>query len=185
MGAKKEFDFGALQGLIQEAAVKSLQQVLQHHRTAEICAFALYSDSDASTVLPSADERESRDRRLAEHNGDPVYKFSPAEWSLEAEGADFFEEVCDLLQAELDENEDDDLWHEWFAEGVYGACVDALEAVLGMDPLASLRRDPGFLVTFHAAPGLEDPAQAHRIIQRLNSPQIVAEHAAWLPLWGA
>jgi len=185
MEAKKKFDFVALRVLIEGAAVKSLQQILRHHPASRLCAFALYSDSDASTVLPSADERESRDERLAEHNGDLAYKFNPSEWSLEAEGADFFTEVCDLLQAELDENEDDDLWHEWFAEGVYGACVDALEAALRMEPLASLRKDSGFLVTFHAAPGLEEPEQAHRIIQRLNPPQIVVEHAAWLPLWGA
>lgn len=94
------FDFQALQDKIVAASVQAFKEVSARVEPEAVRAFALYSDEGAMTVCPAFATQRFFDELRDEDPDEALdYKYSTAEWPLEAEGAeDAFEDICTLVR---------------------------------------------------------------------------------------
>ncbi len=92
-------DFEILKQQIEEAAKKAFLEVYEKHGAEEIYCFALYSDEGAMTVCPAANTMKVMED--VDEDDALYYKYEPAEWTYEMEGADKeFNDICTQLRAE-------------------------------------------------------------------------------------
>jgi len=115
-----------VQEAIKRAAEAAFQSVRLAHPEDRFCGYALYSDADGSTVCPSVNTVAHFERIVQSGPADSeYYRWSPAEWRYEFEGAEHFSTVFASL-AELAKNTDD-TFRPKLKNMVYEACVGALE----------------------------------------------------------
>jgi hypothetical protein len=162
----RSFDFAALKRRLVAASRMAFKEVCTTHPDDEVSAFALYSDEGAMTVCPAFDLASSDPQ-------DPDARFSPAEWALEAVGAeDEFEAICETVGRGVARAAS----FAKFKARLFETCIGALE---------TLRRDGDLqlcvLVMFAVSDAEWNPASERRVFQRLNKRSRHArEFARWI-----
>ncbi len=163
-----------VQEAIKRAAEKAFQSVRRSHPQERFCGYALYSDADAMTVCPSVNT-EAHFARMVRSNPSNAeyYRWSPAEWSYEFEGAEHFSSVIATL-ADLAENTDDTS-RKNFKNMVYENCVVVLEQMRAEGFFSDIE-EPGVLV-FTVSDSFST-CESHWI-DRLNSENSATQFRRW------
>jgi hypothetical protein len=175
-------DFEILKQEIENAAKKAFLEMYEKHGAENIYSFALYSDEGAMTVCPASNTLEELD---TEDEDDALYyKYEPAEWTYEMEGADKeFNKICAKLRAELDKNGDDNDWFEDFQAKLYTTCIEVLEKLKNEDFFKQITGKDVFL--FFTVSDYEfDKKDLKEIITRLNDNEYKTEYLEWMDTWG-
>ena len=124
-------DFPALEQDIRAAARTAFAELSARAAPEPLCAFALYSDDGAMTVCPAANTATHLQAAVAENPefGDDS-EFSTAEWKYEGEGADAaFDAICGRLAQQVMALDEDGPAFADFRQGVFGACLRALQSL--------------------------------------------------------
>lgn len=83
---------------VLSASMSAIEQFRAEFPNTLVCGFALYSDADARTLAPSFNTHDHLNCVQAEYPDEWQYfKWSPAEWSHEAYGGEFFNDLSKLL----------------------------------------------------------------------------------------
>ncbi|MCF7532922.1 DUF4303 domain-containing protein [Pseudomonas petrae] len=83
---------------VLNASMGAIEQFRADFPNTQVCGFALYSDADARTLAPSFNTQDHLTRVEAEYPDEGQYfKWSPAEWSHEAYGGEFFNDLSKML----------------------------------------------------------------------------------------
>ncbi|MBN9298718.1 MAG: DUF4303 domain-containing protein [Filimonas sp.] len=175
-------NFEILKQKIEAAARKAFIEMYDQHNAEGIYAFALYSDEGAMTVCPSTNtlkHLESADKEDLDY-----YKFEPAEWKYEMQGADDdFNSICDELREELDKNEDNDEWFKDFQKRLYDTCIEVLEKLKQENFFRNITGKDIYL-TFTASEYEFSNKQSKDIVTRLNDNEYRTEYLNWMKSWG-
>ena len=180
MSADSTFDFSRLQDAIVAAARSALAEVAARQPHDPIRAFALYSDAGAMTVCPAM-APASYFERIREDEPDDVdyYRFTPAEWPFEGEGAAAaFDAICHTLRTHLKQLPGDRFGS--FKARLMDTCEQSLQA-LRAEKLGELGDDFLWLVTIS-----DDDEPAHVCVprmRRLNANQVAEAFEAWAQTW--
>lgn len=175
------FDFPGLESKMEAAARKAFTEICNAHAAEEIYAFALYSDEGAMTVCPAANTLK---HLVQQDQADlPYYKFEPAEWKYEMEGADSeFDDISDALRTEVLKDHADEEWFPSFREQLFTSCITVLEKLKEENFFHSVAGRDIFL-TFSVS-GYDFPQNdLAEIISRLNTPAYSAEYLQWMKTW--
>ncbi|UKB84902.1 DUF4303 domain-containing protein [Chryseobacterium sp. MEBOG06] len=174
-------DFEILKGQIENAAKKAFLEMYEKHGTEGICSFALYSDEGAMTVCPATNTLEMLE--TVDEDDILYYKYEPAEWAYEMEGAHHeFEEICTRLRAALDENEEDDQWFGDFQAQLYSTCIEVLEKLKDENFFTQITGKDIF-VTFTVSDYEFQNEDLEKIIIRLNDNEYKNEYLEWMATW--
>ncbi|AZA82490.1 hypothetical protein C1637_08155 [Chryseobacterium lactis] len=174
-------NFEILKEQIEKAAKKAFLEIYEQHGSENIYSFALYSDEGAMTVCPASNTLEML--KHADENDQLYYKYEPAEWAYEMEGAhDEFNEICTQLRTELEKNEDDD-WFYDFQSKLYSVCTDVLEKLKKENFFSSITGRDIFLIFTVTDYEFEDK-DLKDIIIRLNDNEYKDEYLEWMNTWG-
>ncbi len=87
---------------IRDAARETYRALLAKHPDERFYAFALYTDSGAMTVVPSANSEEGLQRvrkqmEIGDEESAPEFTWSTGEWAYESAEADAFNPLCKRL----------------------------------------------------------------------------------------
>ncbi|WP_024680893.1 DUF4303 domain-containing protein [Pseudomonas syringae] len=165
-----KIDIGKLEENIRVAIEKVITRILAEFPKDEICAFALYSDSDARTLAPSFNLKAHLDTMQAEDPDDKTYyKWSPAEWSHEFYGADFFDDISKEL-ARFSDAAGEGKSFELYRKEIFEVCVNVL------NEFKSKLSDSIFVFT---VTDFDDIAQETSWIKTLNSTGEAMEFEKW------
>ena len=177
-GSAAVFDVQCFQQDLAAAARAALAEVAARAPHDPIRAFALYTDSGAMTVCPAM-APASYFARIAEEEPDDVdyYRFTPAEWPYEAEGAQAeFWALCSQLRAHLKRLSPDGF--EPFKARLLDTCEQCVRALRDEhDPSAD------FLWLVAVSDDTEPASVCVPRVQRLNAPLIAQAFAAWAATW--
>ncbi len=175
-------DFEILKQQIENAARKAFLEVYEKHGAEGVYSFALYSDEGAMTVCPAANTKKAIE--MAEEEDALYYKYEPAEWTYEMEGADEeFNEICTQLRAELDKHDDDDQWFESFQTQLYTACIEVLEKLKNENFFTKITGKDIFLI-FTVSDYEFEKKELQELIIRLNDNEYKSEYLNWMATWG-
>lgn len=174
------FHFEHLGQAILAAARAAFAEISERHPTDPVRAFALYTDSGAMTVCPSM-APASYFARIPQDEPDDVdyYRFSPAEWPLECEGAaSAFDAICSQLRGQLEQLPDGGFGA--FKARLIETCVQSLE-VLRREMHGETGDEFLWLVTVSDE---DEPAPARNArVRRLNAPGVAHAFEAWSSTW--
>ncbi|KPZ10248.1 DUF4303 domain-containing protein [Pseudomonas syringae group genomosp. 3] len=121
-------DIDNLKEKIRVAVELAIESISIKFPKEEICAFALYSDSDARTLAASFNLKAHLNSLQAEDPGDKVYyKWSPAEWSHESYEVHLFDDISSKL-AKLSDTLGEGENFEQYRKTIFESCVCVLEA---------------------------------------------------------
>ncbi|MEW6304747.1 MAG: DUF4303 domain-containing protein [Verrucomicrobiota bacterium] len=110
----------ALQSAIAEAARKVFTELRAAHAKETFYAFALYTNTEASSISATANTEEGLIRRAREYEAREkrglqeharTLRWNPADWAYHCAGEEHFEEAQDILDArpgDLDDDDDND-----------------------------------------------------------------------------
>ncbi|WP_312302478.1 DUF4303 domain-containing protein [Chryseobacterium sp.] len=175
-------DFEILKQQIEDAAKKAFLEMYEKHSREQVYSFALYSDEGAMTVCPAANTLKMLE--AADEDDALYYKYEPAEWAYEMEGADDeFNAICSLLRAELDQHREDDEWFEDFQARLYSVCVEVLEKLKNEDFFRQITGQDIFLI-FTVSDYEFEKQDLKNIIVRLNDNEYKSEYLEWMDTWG-
>lgn len=174
-------DFEILKQQIEAAAKKAFLEMYEKHGAEQIYSFALYSDEGAMTVCPATNTLQMLD----EEDDDLLYyKYEPAEWTYEMEGAnDYFNEICTRLRSELDQNSENDEWFEDFQAKLYTACIEVLEKLKNENFFRQITGRDIFLI-FTVSDYEFEKQDLKNIIISLNDNEYKREYLEWMDTWG-
>lgn len=177
-----DFDFAELQADLESASKLALAEISTAYPDEVLCAFSLYSDSGAMTACVTVNTVSNLKRHQDENPDDQAYyKFSPAEWHYELQGAqDEVSQICRRLYAAVIDNEDEE-WLERFRESLFETCVKALENLRNEGVFSHLGSD--FLLVFAVSDSDPDPMVELANLSRLNSEANINELKAWQQTW--
>lgn len=176
-------DFDLLRDQIEAAVKCAFMELHQQHAADGIYAFALYSDGGAMTVCPSTNTLKHLD------NADPddlaYYKFEPAEWKFEMQGAQpAFNEICARLLQEsrsLDDDDNEEAF-EAFRDRLFATCVDVLEKLKNEEFFTQIFGRDVFLM-FTVSDYDFEPEDVAAVVERLNDNAYKAEYLDWMKTW--
>jgi Domain of unknown function (DUF4303) len=174
-------NFEILKQKIEHATKQAFIEIFEKHGAEEIYAFALYSDEGAMTVCPSTNTL----KHLATADQDDLayFKFEPAEWKYEMQGADkAFNAICDELRQAVFENEDDEAWFKPFQKQLFDTCIDVLERLKNESFFRQVTGNDIFL-TFTVSDYEFKNKEIKNIINRLNSSEYKTEYLDWMKTW--
>ncbi|WP_336664284.1 DUF4303 domain-containing protein [Elizabethkingia meningoseptica] len=175
-------DFEILQQKIEDATKKAFLEIYKKAASEEVYAFALYSDEGAMTVCPSANTLKHLDK--AETDDLAYYKFEPAEWKYEMQGAEEdFNEISASLRKELDEHGNDDEWFMEFQDKLFEICVEVLEKLKNENFFSRITGKDIFL-TFTISDYDINNKYIRNLISRLNDNHYKKEYYDWMKSWG-
>jgi hypothetical protein len=184
-------DFEALAQKIESATRAAFKEMFQQHGGEDIYAFALYSDEGAMTVCPSTNTVAFLNGLSAEAKEElPYYKFEPAEWAYEMQGADdAFNQISKALYTELTKNSyqneyEEEAVFDTFRQGLYDCCIAVLEKLKAEDFFNSLAGKEIFLL-FTASEYEFPKSELADIVKRLNNDVYEQEYLAWMKTWSA
>ena len=178
-----EFDFESLKARIEQATKNAFIEIFNQHRDEEIYAFALYSDEGAMTVCPSTNTR----KHLEKVSADDVwyYKFEPAEWKYEMQGADEeFNAISKTVAAEVARRNDSDSHFFEFRKKLFACCIDVLMKLKSENFFKSVVGEDIFL-TFSVSDYEFERHDIEKIIRTLNNDQYIKEYNNWMKTWGS
>jgi len=171
-------DFKKLALKIEVATRQAFSEMVKLHGSEGIYGFALYSDEGAMTVCPSTNTL----KHLAESdpNDRLYYKYEPATWKYEMEGADeAFEEISSLLNGEVMANEEDEDWFDDFQKKLFETCVKVLEK-LKNEGFFKKTAGKDIFLTFTVSDYDFEPRDMERIAKRLNDNAYTKEYVNWI-----
>lgn len=175
-------DFEILKQQIEEAAKKAFLEVYEKHGAEEIYCFALYSDEGAMTVCPAANTMKVMED--VDEDDALYYKYEPAEWTYEMEGADKeFNDICCQLRAELNRHDDDDQWFEGFQTQLFSTCIEVLEKLKNENFFTKITGKDIFLI-FTVSDYEFEKKDLKDLIIRLNDNEYKSEYLNWMATWG-
>ncbi|WP_263265152.1 DUF4303 domain-containing protein [Pseudomonas sp. RIT-PI-S] len=88
------FDLDALEENLRLASLKTIKNILSIVPESDVCGFALYSDIDIESLAPAFNTKKHLQAMQIEDPDDSLYyKWSPAEWSHEFFGAEYFGDI--------------------------------------------------------------------------------------------
>ncbi|MBE4950907.1 DUF4303 domain-containing protein [Chryseobacterium culicis] len=174
-------DFEILKQQIENAAKKAFLEVYEKHGAEEIYSFALYSDEGAMTVCPAANTMKAMEN--ADEDDALYYKYEPAEWTYEMEGADEdFNKICAQLRTELYKHDDDDQWFEGFQAKLYSTCIEVLEKLKNENFFTNITGKEIFLI-FTVSDDEFEKKDLQDLIIRLNDNEYKGEYLDWMANW--
>lgn len=180
MNTDSTFDFSRLQDAIVAAARSAWAEVSVRQPYDPIRAFALYSDAGAMTVCPAM-APASYFERIAEDEPDDVdyYRFTPAEWPFEGEGAaTAFAEICRTLRMHLKQLPADQFAS--FKARLIDTCEHSLQ-ILRTEKQGEVGDEFVWLVTISDD---EEPADVCvPRTRRLNGNPVAEAFEAWACTW--
>ena len=174
-------NFETLRQKIEEATKKAFIEMFEKYGADEIYGFALYSDEGAMTVCPATNTL----KHLKTANQDDLsyYKFEPAEWKYEMQGAEIeFNKICEELRNELDKNEDNENWFTDFQKQLFDNCISVLEKLHNEKFFTQITGNAIFL-TFTVSDYEFKESALKNIITRLNDNEYKTEYLKWLKTW--
>lgn len=175
-------DFDILKQQIETAAKNAFLEMYEKHGTENIYSFALYSDEGAMTVCPSSNTLEAIQN--IDEDDAVYYKYEPAEWAYEMQGADDeFNNICTQLREELDRNEDNDEWFNEFQGKLYSTCIEVLEKLKNENFFKNITGKDIFLI-FTVSDYEFEKQDLKDIIIRLNDNEYKGEYLEWMDTWG-
>ncbi len=175
-------DFEILKQQIEDAARIAFLEVYEKHGAEGVYGFALYSDEGAMTVCPAANTLKVIEN--ADEDDALYYKYEPAEWTYEMEGADKeFDLICTQLRAELNKHDDDDQWFEGFQTKLYSTCIEVLEKLKNENFFTKITGEDIFLI-FTVSDDEFEPNDLKDLIVRLNDNEYKSEYLNWMATWG-
>jgi hypothetical protein len=180
-------DFKKLKEQIETAAKNAFLEMYEKHGAENIYSFALYSDEGAMTVCPSFNTLEALED--IDKDDEAYYKFEPAEWTYEMEGADIeFNDICTILRTELARHEDqsEDEYDKWFREfqsKLYTACIEVLEKLKDENFFKNTIGKDIFLI-FTVSDYEFEKQDLKNIIITLNDNEYKSEYLDWMETWG-
>ncbi len=153
----------------------------EKHGKEEIYAFALYSDEGALTVCPSTNTLESL--KTKEGKSDYIYyKYEPAEWKYEMEGANkLFNEISRHCREEVDNIKDDEEFLN-FQTQLYQTCIEVLEKLKTENYFRQLTDKDIFLI-FTVTEYEFAREETENIIKKLNNNNYKDEYINWMKTW--
>ena len=171
-----------LRAEVERVARAAFAGLIDAHPEADFCGYALYSDASAMTVCCAVNTRSHLARLEAEAE-DPAeaeyYRWTPAEWSMEGTTAEQFAPISRRLRTE----DRPDGEFVGFRDGVYEACVAALESLVAEGAFgagAGVDADADHVVVFAVSdPDDLDPALEREWMRRLNPPGQADRFARW------
>jgi hypothetical protein len=175
-------NFEILKEKIEDAAKKAFLEMYEKHGAEEIYSFALYSDEGAMTVCPASNTMKVMEG--ADEDDVLYYKYEPAEWAYEMQGADEeFDEICTQLRTELYKHDDDDQWFEGFQTKLYSICIEVLEKLKNENFFTNITGKEVFLI-FTVSDYEFDKKDLQDLIIRLNDNDYKSEYLDWMATWG-
>lgn len=174
------FDF--LKQQIETATRNAFLEMYEKHGAENIYSFALYSDEGAMTVCPSSNTEKTLQN--IDQDDAVYYKYEPAEWTYEMEGADDeFNAICTQLREELDKNDDNDEWFNEFQAKLYSTCIEVLEKLKNENFFKNIIGKDIFLI-FTVSDYEFEKQNLKDIIIRLNDNEYKGEYLEWMETWG-
>ncbi|MFZ4931073.1 DUF4303 domain-containing protein [Chryseobacterium sp. Mn2064] len=175
-------DFGILKQQIENAAKKAFLEMYEKHGAEKIYSFALYSDEGAMTVCPAANTLKVLE--TIDKEDELYYKYEPAEWTYEMEGADEeFDNICTQLREELKKYDEDDQGVEDFQAKLYSLCIEVLEKLKNENFFTSITGEDIFLI-FTVSDYEFEIQDLKKLIVRLNDNDYQSEYLEWMATWG-
>ena len=174
-------NFEILREEIEKTTKKAFIEMFENYGADEIYGFCLYSDEGAMTVCPSTNTI----KHLTTVDQDELayYKFEPAEWKYEMQGADKeFNKICEELRNELDKNEDNEKWFEGFQEQLFDTCIEVLEKLKNESFFKNIVGNDIFL-TFTVSDYEFETKDLKKIIKRLNHNEYKNEYLNYMKTW--
>ena len=157
---------------IKAATIAAINRMTNEFSGHEVCAFALYSDTDARTLAPSFNLKSNLEAMQSSDPDDAIYyKWAPAEWSHEAYAAELFDGISEEL-ASLSDSVSPEQDFEAHCEGVFQVCVDVLDEVRATHL-------SGKIVVF-AVSDMVRPDWECKWIAQLNSEEEAKEFEIWI-----
>lgn len=174
-------NFEILKHQIEAATKKAFLEMFEKHGVDKIYGFALYSDEGAMTVCPSTNTLKHL--TTVDQEDLDYYKYEPAEWKYEMQGADNeFNEISKQLREELDKNDDDDDWFSDFQNQLYAICIEVLEKLKNENFFQKIIGKDIFL-NFTVSDYEFEKSEVKEIISRLNDNEYKTEYLEWLETW--
>jgi hypothetical protein len=177
--------FDGLRKEIEAAAKEAFLEMHAQHGAEKIYAFALYSDEGAMSVCPATNTLKQL-KAITKDDPDQAdyYKFEPAEWKYEGDGADEkFGKICKALWNEL-EKHDDEEWFLKFQQRLCGICVDVLASLKKSNFFKDIVGEDIFLM-FSVTEYEFAESEVREIVVRLNDNKYRDEYLRWMKTWGA
>jgi hypothetical protein len=170
-------DWPALTGSIAAAARISFGDLLTRADRETFYAFALYTDADAYTVLPTANSVEKFNDTVVragveDARGRAGYRWSIGEWAYEAWQSDAFQAICEELSAASQRACEAGTFTE-FRQCVHGCMIDALASLDAGGLFAAIRER---IVLFVSSSDADEAFDLeNRSARVLNSAAVCAE----------
>ena len=175
-------DFIELKKNIKDATKQAFLEMYEKHGDEGIYAFALYSDEGAMTVCPSTNTLDY----LATKKDDEdfkYYKFEPAEWKYEMQGANrLFNEISKLCWNEVEKNEDNDDAFETFQNQLYQTSIEVLSELKSENFFRQIVGKDIFLI-FTVTEYEFSKKELKSIINVLNDNEYNKEYLEWMKTW--
>lgn len=170
-------DFKKLRKEIEDASQECFTALREKYSKNDICAYALYSDAGAMSISPAINTKEHLIDMCADDPDDSVYyKWSPAEWKHEFEGAEFFEDVSKTVQEESKKMTTQEQFSE-FRKNVYETCVESLESLIKN---GFFSKDSNDCIVVFTLSDAEDSKNELEWIEKLNNKQNSHEFSSWV-----
>lgn len=177
------FDVKKLEQKIETATREAFQEMVEKHQQERIYAFALYSDEGAMTVCPSTNTMDYLETKP--NNDFTYYKFQPAEWKYEGDGADKkFAKICNKLykEVEKDKYDDDESLFEDFQNELYQTCIGVLKKLKQENFFKNILGYDIFLM-FSVTDYEQDRNFLAQTITSLNENPYRDEYLEWMKTW--
>lgn len=169
-----DVDWVNLTERIVAASRISFSDLIDQRRSEGFYAFALYTDGDCYTVLPSANSLEKHNEKLSKRGIDDPrnmagYKWSIGEWAYEAWKDKGFEDICRDLSAASQSACEAGTFPE-FRQQVHSSMVKALAFLDGEGCFGSIRNE---IVIFISSTDVDEAIDMeNQSAKVLNSPVI-------------
>lgn len=167
------FDAPLLQTLLVTATRQAVTALRAAHPGQHFNAYALLSDVSAMTISLLANSREA----LATAEDEDEMLWNPCEWRFDEGGAYFDSAYRLLLQAHRELPFEVEF--EVFRASAFEACIAALELLAAEGLFGTGVEREETLVLFEVS----DSEELDGVLQRLNTPAMVARLAEWKASW--
>ena len=170
-------DMPLLRKKIESAIKDCCLELKANHGQSNFYSFALYSDSEAASVAPSANTKDYLNELTNDDPSDATYyKWSPGEWQFEGVGAKHFNEISKELFF-LSSKANSSSEKSKHRNIIFNCIVEALINVHQSGFFNSFAQNP--IIVFSVI-GNEDIKKEVRWISELNSIKEAEEFESWI-----